>query len=98
MADLKDLSNLLVGVSQNEVNEVVKAEDLGGERIDWDSKFFEPEVGKTYMSRTSTLSTTTLHCRTSFIGVTITDYPTPSGKARPLPTPHPRAGTKRETC
>ena len=49
MADLKDLSNLLVGVSQNEVNEVVKAEDLGGERIDWDSKFFEPEVGKTYM-------------------------------------------------
>ena len=47
--ELNQLSNMLVDVSQGEVNETVKAEDLGGEKIDWDSKFFEPEIGKTYM-------------------------------------------------
>ena len=44
------LSNLLVQVSESEVNEVVKAEDLsGGSQIDWESIFFEPKPGESYL-------------------------------------------------
>ena len=44
-----NLSSLLVKVSQTEVNEVVKAEDLQEGGINWKDKFFEPEVGNSYV-------------------------------------------------